>query len=287
MANSQKIAYMAALQWHMDNGAVFPWTEAPSDKTALSQYARLEQSDVNHQNNQTASVARLGYAASSEPTQDIEGTARWREEAIKSAAAATTHDELREAIAAFHGLAIKKTATNMVFCDGNPKARIMIVGEAPGADEDRQGKPFVGKSGQLLDRILGSIGLDRHNEDTGTSVYISNILNWRPPGNRTPTPSEIDIALPFIEKHIALTKPEILILCGGVAAKSLLNSTNGITKLRGKWTRFVPQTQKKDDFPEIQALATFHPSYLLRNPAQKKAVWQDMLALKARLNNTD
>lgn len=287
MANSQKIAYMAALQWHLDNGAAFPWAHAPCDKTALPQNARSEQSDAHHQNNLTASAIRSTSAASNEPIQDIEGTARWREEAVKSAAAVTTTDELREAIAAFNGLAIKKTATNMVFCDGNPKARIMIVGEAPGADEDRQGKPFVGKSGQLLDRILSSIGLDRHNEDAGMSVYISNILNWRPPGNRTPTPSEIDIALPFIEKHIALTKPEILILCGGVAAKSLLNSTNGITKLRGKWTRFVPQTLKKEDFPEIQALATFHPSYLLRNPAQKKAVWHDMLALKARLEKAD
>ena len=208
------------------------------------------------------------------------GAAEARTESLKLAQAAQTLDALKQAIAEFDGIALKGTATNLVFCDGNPHAPIMLVGEAPGADEDRLGKPFVGVSGQLLDRILACIGLDRAEDDPMKSIYISNILNWRPPGNRTPTDSEIAVSLPFIERHIQLVKPKVLILSGGVSAKALLGSGDSISKLRGRFRSWSPQTTElHDGAPPIPVLATYHPSYLLRTPGQKRLVWADMLLL--------
>ncbi len=188
--------------------------------------------------------------------------------------AAKSLDELVEALAAFDGCALKKTATNLVFGDGNPEARIMFVGEAPGADEDRAGKPFVGVSGQLLDRMLGMIGLDR------TRFYITNIIYWRPPGNRTPTADEIAACLPFVLRHIVLVGPKILVLAGGTAARALLPPGPGITRLRGRWFDLaVPGC----DTP-IPTLPIFHPSFLLRAPERKREAWRDLLALRARLD---
>ena len=151
----------------------------------------------------------------------------------------------------------------------------MVVGEAPGADEDRLGVPFVGVSGQLLDRAFAAIGLDR------TKIYISNILPWRPPGNRQPTPHETALCLPFIERHIELVSPEILILVGGTAAKTLLKTNEGIVKLRGKWHAYLSPELKKP----IKTLATFHPAYLMRSPGQKRFVWLDLLSVKAMINS--
>lgn len=189
------------------------------------------------------------------------------------AAAAKTCDELRDALENFKGLSLKRTATQMVFADGNRNARIMLVGEAPGADEDRIGRPFVGLSGQLLDRMLAAIGLNREEH-----VYISNVINWRPPGNRNPTDAETALSLPFIRRHIELVNPAIIVFLGGVAAKTLLDTTQGITRLRGKW-----QTYTSDALPqEIPALCMFHPAYLLRSPAEKALAWNDLLKLKAR-----
>lgn len=205
------------------------------------------------------------------------------EEAVKLAKAANTLEELQNAIAEFDGIAIKKTASNMVFSDGNPKAKVMVIGEAPGADEDRQGKPFVGVSGQLLDKILACIHLDRQSEEAGNAVYISNILNWRPPGNRTPNPAEIEVSLPFIEKHIQLIKPEILILFGAVSAKSLLNTDMSISKLRRGSYEYKTITKDIGADIQIPAFATYHPSYLLRTPLQKRAVWEDMLKIQQKL----
>ncbi|MGV8947949.1 MAG: uracil-DNA glycosylase [Candidatus Paracaedibacter sp.] len=187
-----------------------------------------------------------------------------------------TLEDLRRALAAFEGCALKKTATNLVFSDGNPQAKVMLVGEAPGADEDRQGTPFVGVSGQLLDRMLATIGLDR------TSVYITNILPWRPPGNRQPTPQEIAACKPFVEKHIALIQPQILVLVGGVAMKALFNTNEGIMRLRGTWQSY---TSHELEAP-IKAIATYHPSFLLRSPGQKAQSWQDMLLIKKALEAT-
>ncbi len=189
------------------------------------------------------------------------------------AAEAQTIEELRQKVAAFDGCALKATATNVVFADGNPKARIMFVGEAPGADEDRQGKPFVGVSGQLLDRMLACIGLDR------SSAYITNMLFWRPPGNRQPTSAEIAACIPFVERHIELVNPAILVFVGGTSAKTMLNRTEGIIRMRGKWAEYsLPGLPAP-----IPALPTFHPAYLLRSPAQKKDSWRDLLSLKKKM----
>jgi DNA polymerase len=167
--------------------------------------------------------------------------------------------------------ALKKTAKNLVFADGNSKARVMFVGEAPGADEDREGLPFVGRSGKLLDLMMQAIGLDR------TSVYIANIVPWRPPGNRTPTPQETSICLPFIKRQIELANPDFLICLGKPSMQTLLGINEGIKAARGRWRNFETGTRT------IQAMATFHPAYLLRSPNEKKFVWRDMLALKKAL----
>ena len=210
---------------------------------------------------------------SAEPASKIPSLESIVQQAQDLAQKAKTIAELRTSFKDFEGCDLKKTATNFVFADGNPKARIMVVGEAPGADEDRQGLPFVGVSGQLLDRAFATVGLDR------TQIYISNILPWRPPGNRQPTLQETAMCLPFIERHIELISPEFLILAGGTAAKVLLRTTEGIVKLRGKWQSYKSQGLEKP----IQAMATFHPAYLLRSPGQKKFVWLDLLNLKQKL----
>jgi uracil-DNA glycosylase len=212
------------------------------------------------------------FPAASAAAQSLggeESVALARSEAGKAATLA----ELEAAIRAFDGCPLKRTAMNTVFADGNPKARVMLVGEAPGEDEDRQGLPFVGVSGKLLDRMLKAVGLDR------TSVYISNILPWRPPGNRSPTPGEMATCLPFIRRHIALVVPEILVFLGGTAAKTLLNTTQGVTRLRGRWVDCPLDGEGKT----IPALPMLHPAYLLRNPASKKEAWRDMLLLAERL----
>jgi DNA polymerase len=188
------------------------------------------------------------------------------------AAGAATLDELRMSLEAFEGCNLKFTAKNTVFADGNPQAPVMLVGEAPGRDEDLEGLPFVGRSGQLLDRILAAIGLDRSN------VYIANAIAWRPPGNRTPTPHETEICRPFIERQIELVNPRILVTLGGPSAKLLLNATEGILRLRGNWRRHETKSGTA-----IPAMPTLHPAYLLRNPAHKKLAWRDFLEVKAKL----
>jgi uracil-DNA glycosylase family 4 len=190
------------------------------------------------------------------------------------AAGATTLAELREAMASFEGSPLRETATNLVFADGVPEAGLMLIGEAPGGDEDRLGRPFVGVSGQLLDRMLASVGLNRERD-----FYITNILPFRPPGNRTPTDAEIALFLPFILRHIALAKPRRLVLLGGVSAKALLRSREGITRLRGRWH----QVMIEDENP-LPALATLHPAYLLRTPTAKRDAWADMLLLRRTLD---
>jgi DNA polymerase len=190
------------------------------------------------------------------------------------AAAANTLDELRAALETFEGCGLRKTATQLVFSDGNPAARVMLVGEAPGRDEDIQGLPFVGRSGQLLDRMLAAIGLDR------TSVYIANVVPWRPPGNRTPTPQETAACRPFILRQIELADPDFLVCLGAPSAAELLNNTQGILRFRGQWRDF--DTGRRT----IRALATLHPAYLLRQPLQKRLVWRDLLMLREALDAT-
>lgn len=182
----------------------------------------------------------------------------------------TSLDALKKAVHEFNGCDLKKTATSTVFSDGQSDASIMLIGEAPGADEDIQGKPFVGRSGQLLDRIFAEIGLSREK-----NTYISNILFWRPPGNRTPTRSEISICRPFVLKHIELVQPKVIILVGGTALKGLLQTSSGIMKMRGQFTEFGPNN--------IPVLPIYHPAFLLRSPGQKRFVWKDMLLLKDKI----
>jgi len=189
-------------------------------------------------------------------------------EAAKSAA---TLEELQAMLERFQGCALRTTATQLVFADGNPKARVMFVGEAPGRDEDIEGLPFVGRSGKLLDRMMAAIGLDRR------SAYIANVVPWRPPGNRTPTPQESAVCLPFTLRQIELADPDILVCLGTPSAQTLLNSKDGILKTRGRWFPFHTGTR------EIRAIATLHPAYLLRQPLQKRFAWRDFLAIKKAL----
>lgn len=189
-----------------------------------------------------------------------------------AAAACTTLDELRVAVANFKGCVLSQTAKNMVFADGAPGAGVMFIGEAPGRDEDLQGLPFVGRSGMLLDRMLKAIGLDR-----ATNAYITNVIFWRPPGNRPPTPEEVAICAPFLVRHIELQQPRVLVLLGGTPLKHVLNVEEGITRVRGRWGRYDCQGR------EIPTLPMFHPSYLLRQPSGKRLAWQDLLNLQGRL----
>jgi uracil-DNA glycosylase family 4 len=183
--------------------------------------------------------------------------------------------ELEKAVRNFAGCSLKSTAKNTCFCDGNPSSRIMFIGEGPGRDEDIQGKPFVGRAGQLFDRMLAAIGLDR------TNVYITNIVYWRPPGNRTPTPEETASCRPFTERQIELVNPDILVFLGGASAKHLLSTNQGITRLRGTWKSFLLGNR------EYPAMPTLHPAYLLRQTAQKRLAWTDFLQIKRALDSTD
>ncbi|EWY39693.1 DNA polymerase, partial [Skermanella stibiiresistens SB22] len=215
---------------------------------------------------------RAAPAAGRPVQQPLLGTPAAGATARAMAAEAKTLDDLKAAMAAFEGCALKATATNLVFADGNPEARLMLIGEAPGEDEDRQGLPFVGKSGKLLDQMLACVGLDR------TQVYITNILPWRPPGNRKPNPNEIQTCLPFVERHVELVAPRGLMLLGGTSASALLNRTDGIMRLRGRWFEFAPAPGAG----AIPTLPTYHPAFLLRQPAMKRDSWRDLVAFKKK-----
>jgi uracil-DNA glycosylase len=191
--------------------------------------------------------------------------------AREAAKSAETLEALRDVLARFEGCALRRTAKQLVFADGNPQARLMLVGEAPGREEDLEGLPFVGRSGQLLDRMLKAIGLDR------SSVYIANIIPWRPPGNRDPTPQESTICLPFIRRQIELVDPDVLVCLGKPSTAALLGITDGIRRARGRWVPYHTGTR------EIRALPTYHPAYLLRSPLEKRHAWRDFLAVKKAL----
>lgn len=191
------------------------------------------------------------------------------------AAQAATLEDLRASLARFEGCNLRLTAKNLVFSDGSPQARLMFVGEAPGREEDAQGVPFVGRSGQLLDRMLTAIGMDR------AQAYIANVVPWRPPGNRTPTPQEAEICKPFIHRQIELVDPDVLVFLGGASAKLLAGATDGILRLRGKWLAYDTGTR------QIRAIATLHPAYLLRTPIQKRLAWRDFMKIKAALDGRE
>jgi DNA polymerase len=193
-------------------------------------------------------------------------------DAMAAAAAARNLEALRRAMEAFEGSALKRAATNTVFGDGTPEGRVLFIGEAPGRDEDRIGKPFVGRAGQLLDKMLASIGLDRRR-----NCYITNVINWRPPDNRDPSPEEAAICLPFLRRHIELANPGVIVLLGAVAARHVMGITEGIMKSRGRWLEYRVADAM------VPVMPTLHPAYLLRQPAHKKLAWRDLQALAARM----
>ncbi|HWU56658.1 MAG TPA: uracil-DNA glycosylase [Rhizomicrobium sp.] len=193
--------------------------------------------------------------------------------AMAAAAAATNLAELRAALEAFDGCALKRTATNTVFADGIAEGGIMLIGEAPGRDEDRVGKPFVGRAGQLLDKMLASIALDRK-----ANAYITNVINWRPPDNRDPAPEEAAQCLPFLRRHIELANPGLIILLGAVAARHVVGISDGIMKLRGRWLEYRVGDRM------VPLMPTLHPAYLLRQPAHKKLAWRDLQAVKQKMH---
>jgi DNA polymerase len=193
-------------------------------------------------------------------------------DARQQARQAASLEELRRILESFEGCELKRHAKQLVFADGNPEARLMFVGEAPGREEDLEGLPFVGRSGKLLDLMIKAIGLDR------TTSYIANIIPWRPPGNRTPTPQESQICLPFILRQIELVDPDILVCLGGPSSQTLLGFTDGIMKTRGRWVTFNTGTR------DIRAIPTLHPAYLLRQPLHKRLAWRDFLAIKKALS---
>lgn len=265
---------LAVLRWYEVAGVDECISEAPVDRFAADAQRRAQQSKPAPARRPAAgrrSTTGAITAAHGAAPAKASGAADSRVGAAALASRAGSLDALRQALEAFDGCPLKITATNTVFGEGAADAALMVVGEAPGAEEDRHGRPFCGVSGRLLDDMLASIGFDR------TNAYITNVVPWRPPGNRKPTPAEVSVCIPFIERHVALIAPQVLLLVGGLAASSLLGTTEGITRLRGRWeSRQVGQHT-------IAAMPTFHPAYLLRNPEAKRLVWRDLLAVKARL----
>jgi uracil-DNA glycosylase len=246
---------LAALQWQIELGA----TESICD-TPVNRYDAPVVAEV-------SKVARPSAAPAVHTPAEADPVA----EATRAASGADTLDALRDAMAAFEHCELKRGARNLVFSDGTPGARVMLVGEAPGRDEDREGRPFVGKAGQLLDKMLAAIDMGRTHAQA--PVYITNVLPWRPPQNRDPKPDEIAMMKPFLARHIALAKPEVLVIVGNWSAQALLGK-RGITRLRGQWTEAEGRP----------ALPMFHPAYLLRSPEFKREAWADLLSLKAKLN---
>ena len=257
-----------ALRWHIEMGVDELIDDQPIDRYAAAAIPRaavaVPSPSANSQPTRPAASASPG-----QPLAPSEGA----RDAIAIARDANSIEDLRERLETFEGCALKFTATNTVFADGDPASDIMFIGEAPGVDEDRQGLPFVGASGQLLNRMLSALGRER------TSIYISNILFWRPPGNRSPTAAETAACLPFVQRHIELARPKVLVFLGGSSAKTMLDRTEGIMRLRGKWFEYM----SKELGTPIPAMPTFHPAFLLRQSAQKREAWRDFLAIQEKL----
>ncbi len=246
----------ALLEWQVELGATEAICEAPIDRYDVPAVVEKPK----------AVAAQTGPSFVAPVKVDAVAVAE------RAAAGAQTLDELRAAVSAFEHCDLKKGARSLVFSDGIPGAKVMIVGEAPGKEEDRAGKPFVGRAGQMLDKMLAAIGMGRDRADA--PVYITNVLPWRPPQNRDPKPDEIAMMQPFLLRHIALVKPEVLVVVGNWSCQALLGK-RGITRLRGEWTQAAG----------LPALPMFHPAYLLRSPEFKREAWADLLSLKAKLRD--
>jgi DNA polymerase len=249
-----RAALLDALAWQIELGADEAIGDAPVNRFEVAERAP-----------RPAAVAVA--AAGPEPAVASLGTA-------ELAAGCADLAALRAVMEAFEGCALKRGARNLVFADGNPAARLMVIGEAPGRDEDLAGLPFVGRSGKLLDRMLAAIGLDRRAEQPERAAYITNTLPWRPPQNREPSADEVAMLLPFLHRHIELKAPEAMLLVGASALRTLMQTSEGITRGRGRWM----------DWRGVPVIATFHPAALLRDGTKKREVWADLLSLKARLD---
>jgi uracil-DNA glycosylase len=261
-------AALALLRWYVEMGADEAIGGEPANWLAPPSAVRASAPP----NLPLPPAARAALATP--PKALTESLAEAAQSARRLAAGAESVEALGVMVAGFDGCGLKRTATNTVFADGNPAAPVMLIGEGPGADEDRIGRPFVGRAGQLLDRMLAAIQLDRQ------SVHITNVVYWRPPGNRTPTTAEIASCLPFVLRHVTLVHPKILVLAGGTAAGALLPGGQGITRLRGRWFDLeIPGLAEP-----VPTLPMFHPSFLLRSPERKREAWRDLLALRARLD---
>jgi uracil-DNA glycosylase len=260
-------ALVAALEFYVEAGIDCALAEEPQDRFAPLPAPRPAPAAERSPPAVAPSAGLLPNAAAS--PEEVAANAR----ALAREAASLA--DLERLLAAFDGCALKVSAKTLVFADGDPGGRVMIVGEAPGADEDRMGKPFVGRAGQLLDRMLAAIGLDRNQ------VYIANLVPWRPPGNRTPTPQEAAICRPFLDRQIELADPDFLVCLGAPATQALLATKDGILRARGRW--FPYQTGRR----EIRGLAMLHPAYLLRQPAQKRLAWRDLQALRRALDGRE
>ena len=261
---------LADLEWLCAMGADEAIGEAPT-------LARWEAKTRAPQVSAPKAVAPVAGAVVPASVVPFEAPRKARPAFVVPTVTAQSLTELRDALQNFDGCVLRATSMNLVFADGNPDSGLMFIGDAPEEDEDRQGVPFVGPSGKLLDKMLRAIGLDR------TTAYLSNILFWRPPGNRSPTEAELAACLPFVERHIDLVKPKILILLGGVAVKTLLKSTDVITSIHGKWHSYTPPSGGE----AIPCLPFYHPSYLLRQPKAKRLAWADLLALDAKVKETN
>jgi DNA polymerase len=260
----------ALLKWYVEAGADEAIGEEPINRFTAPEPARAPAKPAAPSATNASVAARPASAPAS-----AEGVAS----AQSLAAECKSLDDLRAAVTAFEGCGLKHTAHSTVFADGNPNASLMLVGEAPGRDEDRQGMPFVGQSGQLLDKMMAAIGRERHGDTPDNSVYIANLLPWRPPGNRNPSLEEIALCLPFLRRHIELVQPKVIIALGGISAKNLLETPTGIMKLRGRWGTFQGSDRPYDCMP------TLHPAYLLSQPGQKKYAWADLLSVKEKLDS--
>ena len=275
-ANAERERALALLRWYLEMGADEAIELEPTNR--LAPQSRLStpapQAEEGRVGARTIEPKPAQPTATAPPLALTESLGEAAQSARRLAAGAKTVEELAALVARFDGCALKSTATNTVFIDGNPAAPVMIIGEAPGADEDRIGRPFVGRAGQLIDRMLAAIGLDR------SQVLITNVVYWRPPGNRTPTAAEIASCLPFVFRLIALVRPKVLVLSGGTAAGALLPQGQGITRLRGRWFDLaVPGLDRP-----VPTLPMFHPSFLLRTPERKREAWRDLLTLRNRLD---
>lgn len=282
-SGDMKRGMLEALAFQLELGADEAIGEAPLDRFAESEPARdtaptaaPATAPKGARPSPTPSARAGGSDPAAPPALPVRPPAEAWQGAVELARAATTLEELAEAMRRFEGSPLRLGARNLVFADGLPGARVMVIGEAPGSDEDRVGRPFVGRAGRLLDRMLAPIGLARTAPAPDDAVYISNILPWRPPGNRTPSESEVLSFLPFVLRHVELAGPEYILALGATAAKALLGTSTGIKRLRGRWVRHQATG--------LALMPSFHPAYLLRQPADKRLAWRDLLSLRAALD---